>query len=95
MQFNKNTSSGKTNIISLIIKSDEKQGTIRLDLTNVVSSTNPDGLNSSDRNYEAELEYVPGKSKPSDSILNEINNHIILIIQLASIFKIIPYFYCI
>jgi hypothetical protein len=67
--------------ISLIIKSDEKQGTIRLDLTNVVSSTNPDGLNLSDRNYEAELEYVPGKSKPSDSILNEINKEVLLIKQ--------------
>lgn len=67
--------------ISLIIKSDEKQGTIRLDLTNVVSSTSPDGLNLSTKNYEAELEYVPGKSKPSDSILNEINKEVLLIKQ--------------
>jgi SAM-dependent methyltransferase len=67
--------------ISLIIKSDEKQGTIRLDLTNVTSSTSPDGLNLSDKNYEAELEYVPGISKPSDSILNEINKEVLVIKQ--------------
>jgi len=67
--------------ISLIIKSDEKQGTIRLDLTNVVSSTSPDGLNTSDKNYEAELEYVPGKSKPTDKVLDEINKEVLLIKQ--------------
>ena len=67
--------------ISLIIKSDEKQGTIRLDLTNVVSSTTPDGLNTSDKKYEAELEYVPGKSKPSDKVLDEINKEVLLIKQ--------------
>ena len=67
--------------ISLIIKSDEKQGTIRLDLTNVVSSTSPDGLNTSEKKYEAELEYVPGNSKPSDKVLDEINKEVLLIKQ--------------
>jgi len=77
--------------ISLIIKSDEKQGTIRLDLTNVVSSTSPDGLNTSDKNYEAELEYVPGKSKPTDKVLDEINKEVLLIKQvLDSSSEIIP-----
>ena len=67
--------------VSLIIKSDDKQGIIRLDLTIVTSSTSPDGLNISDKQFEAELEYVPGKSKPSDSILNEINKEILIIKQ--------------
>ncbi len=67
--------------ISLIIKSDNKFGTLRLDLTNVVSATSPDGLNQADKQYEAELEYVPGKTKPSDSVLSEINKEVLIIKQ--------------
>ena len=67
--------------ISLLIKSDEKQGTIRLDLTNVTSATNPDLLKDADKQFEAELEYIPGRSKVSDSILTEINKEVLIIKQ--------------
>ncbi len=67
--------------ISLMIKSDEKAGSIRLDLTIIQSSTNPDKLRDSDKQYEVELEFIPGKSKPSEAMLNEINKEILIIKQ--------------
>ena len=65
--------------ISLILKSDEKTGTIRLDLTIVKSSNNPDKLHESDKKYEVEIEFIPGKSKPSEDTLNKINQEILCI----------------
>ena len=67
--------------ISLITKSDEKAGSIRLDLTIIKSSTNPDKLHDSDKQYEVEIEFIPGKSKPSESILAEINKEILIVKQ--------------
>jgi SAM-dependent methyltransferase len=67
--------------ISLVIKSDDNNGTIRLDLTNVISAFNPNELNETDKNYEVELEYIPGKSKPNDSILDQINKEVLIIKQ--------------
>jgi len=45
--------------VSLIIKSDEKFGTLRLDLTIIKSSNNPNKLYDADKNFEVELEYIP------------------------------------
>ena len=67
--------------ISLLLKSDENNGTIRLDMTIVKTSQNPDKLFSSDKQFEVELEYIPGKLKPTESMLNEINNQIMIIKQ--------------
>lgn len=67
--------------VSLIVKSDDKNGTIRLDLTIIKSSNNPNRLHDADKQFEVELEYVPGKSKPSDKILDIINKETLLIKQ--------------
>lgn len=68
--------------VSLIIKSDEKFGTIRLDMTIIKSASNPDRLHDSEKQFEVELEYVPGsKGKPTDAVLLEINNEVITIKQ--------------
>jgi SAM-dependent methyltransferase len=68
--------------VSLIIISDEKLGSLRLDMTIIKSATNPDRLHDSDRHFEVELEYVPGtKGKPTDTILSEINKEVIIIKQ--------------
>ena len=42
--------------VSLIIKSDDKSGTIRLDMTIIKSASNPDRLHDSDKQFE--IEYV-------------------------------------
>jgi SAM-dependent methyltransferase len=67
--------------VSLIIKSDDKLGTIRLDMTIIKSSSNPDRLHDSDKQFEVELEWVPGKAKPTDAVLNEINKEVLIIKQ--------------
>ncbi len=67
--------------LSLMVKSDDKAGSIRLDLTIIKSSTNPDKLHDSDKQYEVEIEFIPGKSKPSESVLNEINKEILIVKQ--------------
>ena len=67
--------------LSLMVKSDEKAGSIRLDLTIIKSSTNPDKLHDSDKQYEVEIEFIPGKAKPSESMLNEINKEILIVKQ--------------
>lgn len=68
--------------VSLIIKSDDKSGTIRLDMTIIKSASNPDRLHDSDKQFEIELEYVPGtKSKPTDAVLSEINQEVLTVKQ--------------
>lgn len=67
--------------VSLIIKSDDKTGTIRLDMTIIKSSNNPDRLHDSDKQFEVELEWVAGKAKPTESVLNEINKEVIVVKQ--------------
>jgi hypothetical protein len=67
--------------ISLIIKSNEKDGTIRLDLTIIKCAETPDKLHEADKQFEVELEYIPTKSKPSEYILNDINKEIMIIKQ--------------
>ena len=71
----------KQRISLYIIKSEE--GTLKLDLTIIKCSTNPDSLHDSDKQFEVELEYVlpSGKSKSSDSMLQKISDEIILIKQ--------------
>jgi len=68
--------------VSLIIKSDEKNGTIRLDITIVKTASNPDKLHDADKQFEIELEYIPSpKGKPSENILTEINKEVLIIKQ--------------
>jgi SAM-dependent methyltransferase len=68
--------------VSLIIKSDDKNGTIRLDMTIIKSASNPDRLHDSDKQFEVELEYVSGsKGKPSDSVLADINKEVLIVKQ--------------
>jgi SAM-dependent methyltransferase len=68
--------------VSLIIKSDKKLGSIRLDMTIINSASNPDKLHDSDKKFEVELEYVPGSTgKPSNSVLSDINKEAIIIKQ--------------
>ncbi len=67
--------------ISLLMKKDDKQGNIRLDLTIIKSASSPDKLHESDKQFEVELEYVPGKGKPSDSVLNDINKEVLIVKQ--------------
>ena len=67
--------------ISLMVKSDEKNGSIRLDLTIIKSATNPDKIYDSDKHYEVELEFIPGKLSPSESLLSDINKEILIVKQ--------------
>ena len=41
--------------ISLLVKDDPKNGSIRLDLTIIKSATNPDNIHDSPKNFEVEL----------------------------------------
>ena len=69
--------------ISLLVKDDPKNGSIRLDLTIIKSATNPDNIHDSPKNFEVELEVIPGSSKsaPKESLLNDINKEILIIKQ--------------
>lgn len=67
--------------ISLFIKDDEKYGKLRLDLTIIKTSNSPDKIHESDKEFEIELEYIPGDNQPNDKILNDINNEIKIIKQ--------------
>jgi len=67
--------------ISLFLKDDDKTGKIRLDLTIIKTSLTPDKIVESDKQFEVELEYIPGKNKPSENILNDINEEILIIKQ--------------
>ncbi len=51
---------------------------IRLDLTIVKSANNPDDLHDVKKEFEIELEYINEKT-PSQNILNEINDYILII----------------
>ena len=52
-----------------------------LDLTIIKGATSPDKLQDAAKQFEVELEFIPGKLKPSDALLTEINNEIIIIKQ--------------
>ena len=69
--------------ISLLVKDDPKNGSIRLDLTIIKSATNPDNIHDSPKNFEVELEVIPGSSKsaPKELLLNDINKEILIIKQ--------------
>jgi SAM-dependent methyltransferase len=67
--------------ISLIILDDEKLGKIRLDLTIIKSSNNPNKLHDVDKQFEIELEYLKGSSNLSDKILEKINEEVYIIKQ--------------
>jgi len=69
--------------ISLLVKDDPKNGSIRLDLTIIKSATNPDNIHDSPKKFEVELEVIPGSSKsaPKESLLNDINKEILIIKQ--------------
>jgi hypothetical protein len=69
------------NRISLIINDDEELGLLRLDLTFIKSSNIIDILQESNKTFEVELEYKPGKSKDYEKILNLLNNEIKIIKQ--------------
>lgn len=67
--------------ISLYVMESEKDGSIRLDLTIIKTSTSPDRLHDADKTFEVELELIPGKSKPSDSLLKDINKELLIVKQ--------------
>ena len=59
--------------VSLIIKSSEKYGTLRLDLTIIKASNNSNELHDAEKQFEIELEYLPPKSgKSPETVLNDI-----------------------
>jgi hypothetical protein len=64
--------------ISLILFKDKKLGTLKIDLTIVKFSNNPDKLHDVPKQYEIELEYLKGSDALSDTtfnkIIEEINN---------------------
>jgi SAM-dependent methyltransferase len=65
--------------VSLIIKSDKKFGTLKLDLTIIHESNNPDDLRTTPKMFEIELEYTIGTNKLSNDILEEINKEVVII----------------
>ena len=68
--------------ISLIILDDPKLGQLRLDMTIVKTSNNPNKLYDIDKQYEVELEYIKGDidiHKNIDGIYNKIVEEIIYI----------------
>lgn len=66
--------------VSLIIKSDDKYGTLRLDLTIINTSNNANDLHESEKQFEIELEYLPPKSgKVSESVFNDIIEEVTLV----------------
>lgn len=69
--------------ISMVLKKYEKTNSyIRLDLTIIRYSNNPDKLHETDKTFEIEIEYVHGgKTKPDESILEDLNKEIIIIKQ--------------
>jgi SAM-dependent methyltransferase len=69
--------------ISLFVKDDDKNGKIRLDLTIIKSASSPDKIHEAEKQFEVELEYVPSSkgSKPSESMLNDINKEVLIIKQ--------------
>ena len=62
--------------VSLYLLDDEKEGTIKLDLSIVKSATNPDELSTAIQQFEVELEYIIGKNKSSDKILADISKEV-------------------
>ena len=66
--------------VSLLIKDDKKEGSIRLDLTIVKTSNIPDHIQDAEKHYEIELEYVAGTAKPGP-ILEEFNKEVEIIKQ--------------
>jgi SAM-dependent methyltransferase len=66
--------------VSLILKSD-KSGTVKLDLTIIKSSNTADNIYDAEKQFEVELEFVPGKEPVNDSVLDYMLKEIELIKQ--------------
>ena len=65
--------------ISLILFDNEKQGKLKVDLTIIKFSNNPDKLHDVNKQFEIELEYIKGKDKLNDAILTKIIDEINII----------------